>query len=210
MSGCLPRAKVLRQMPVVCAAKPWTPTASAALCSPVDARTTYSPRQGDVEYLHEFGLCSLAFTAHVSLLGGDGLQHLARLNHEQAVDLAGRLSAIDGVRPVNDTFFNEFTLELPQPADTVVEALAARGVLGGVPVSRLIPDGVLKIIYWWRQPKLARPKIWPPMPRHLRRCCHERESTFTGHRGLELREDLIFEIGARDRSGVDLAPCGAA
>ena len=29
--------------------------------------------------------------------------------------------------------------------------------------------------------------------------------TFTGHRGLELREDLIFEIGARDRSGVDLA-----
>ena len=87
------------------------------------------------------GLCSLAFTAHVSLLGGDGLQHLARLNHEHAVDLAGRLSAIDGVRPVNDTFFNEFTLELPQPADTVVEALAARGVLGGVPVSRLRPDG---------------------------------------------------------------------
>ena len=32
------------------------------------------------------------------------------------------------------------------------------------------------------------------------------KSTFTGNRGLELREDLIFEIGARDRSGVDLAP----
>ena len=32
------------------------------------------------------------------------------------------------------------------------------------------------------------------------------KTTFTGHRGLELREDLIFEIGARDRSGVDLAP----
>ena len=87
------------------------------------------------------GLCSLAFTAHLSLLGGNGLQHLARLNHEQAVDLAGRLGAIDGVKPVNDTFFNEFTVKLPQPADTVVEALAARGVLGGVPVSRLIPDG---------------------------------------------------------------------
>ena len=35
------------------------------------------------------------------------------------------------------------------------------------------------------------------------------KTTFTGHRGLELREDLIFEIGARDRSGVDLAPFGA-
>ncbi|MEC7233611.1 MAG: aminomethyl-transferring glycine dehydrogenase subunit GcvPA, partial [Pseudomonadota bacterium] len=62
------------------------------------------------------GLCSLAFTAHLSLLGGNGLQHLARLNHEQAVDLAGRLGAIDGVKPINDTFFNEFTVELPQPA----------------------------------------------------------------------------------------------
>ncbi len=87
------------------------------------------------------GLCSLAFTAHLSLLGGNGLQHLARLNHEQAVDLAGRLGAIDGVKPINETFFNEFTVELPQPADMVVEALAAHGVLGGVPVSRLIPDG---------------------------------------------------------------------
>ncbi|MEC8094695.1 MAG: aminomethyl-transferring glycine dehydrogenase subunit GcvPA, partial [Pseudomonadota bacterium] len=87
------------------------------------------------------GLCSLAFSAHLSLLGGSGLQHLAWLNHEQAVDLAGRLGSIDGVKPINDTFFNEFTVELPQPADTVVEALAARGVLGGVPVSRLIPDG---------------------------------------------------------------------
>ena len=33
-----------------------------------------------------------------------------------------------------------------------------------------------------------------------------KKTTFTGHRGLELREDLIFEIGAHDRSGVDLAP----
>ena len=87
------------------------------------------------------GLCSLAFTAHVSLLGGDGLQHLARLNHEYGLDLADKLTAIKGVSLVNDTFFNEFTLELSQPADAVVEALAARGILGGVPVSRLIPDG---------------------------------------------------------------------
>ena len=87
------------------------------------------------------GLCSLAFTAHLSLLGGDGLQHLARLNHERAVDLASQVSAVDGVRLVNETFFNEFTLELPRPANDVINALAERGVLGGVPVSRLMPDG---------------------------------------------------------------------
>ena len=33
-----------------------------------------------------------------------------------------------------------------------------------------------------------------------------KKTTFSGNRGLELREDLIFEIGERDRSGVDLAP----
>ncbi|MGB1027660.1 MAG: hypothetical protein ACPGYL_13960, partial [Rhodospirillaceae bacterium] len=36
-------------------------------------------------------------------------------------------------------FFNEFALRLPCPATPVVEALAARGILGGVPASRLYP-----------------------------------------------------------------------
>ena len=35
------------------------------------------------------------------------------------------------------------------------------------------------------------------------------KTTFTGHRGLELREDLIFEIGARDRRGSIWRRCGA-
>lgn len=34
----------------------------------------------------------------------------------------------------------------------------------------------------------------------------DQKTTFTGHRGLDLREDLIFEIGSRGRSGVDLEP----
>jgi glycine dehydrogenase subunit 1 len=41
---------------------------------------------------------------------------------------------------VNDSFFNEFTVRLPRPAAPVVEALAARRILAGVPVSRLLPD----------------------------------------------------------------------
>ena len=44
---------------------------------------------------------------------------------------------------LNATFFNEFTLRLPRAAAEVVEALAARGVLGGVPVSRLVPNAGL-------------------------------------------------------------------
>ena len=40
---------------------------------------------------------------------------------------------------MNKTFFNEFTLRLPRPAEAVVEALAERGILAGIPLSRLLP-----------------------------------------------------------------------
>ena len=85
------------------------------------------------------GLCALAFTIHMSLLGETGLQRLAALNHANAVALADRLSAIPGVAVLNETFFNEFTIRVPGDAHGVVERLAAKGVLGGVPVSRVEP-----------------------------------------------------------------------
>jgi glycine dehydrogenase subunit 1 len=46
---------------------------------------------------------------------------------------------VPGVEVLNERFFNEFTIRVPGDAAEVVEALAARGVLGGVPVSRLEP-----------------------------------------------------------------------
>ncbi|WP_186386951.1 MULTISPECIES: aminomethyl-transferring glycine dehydrogenase subunit GcvPA [unclassified Stappia] len=85
------------------------------------------------------GLCCLAFTIHMTLLGGNGLAKLARINHANAVKLKGALDGVAGVSVLNDAFFNEFTVKLPKPAAEVVEALAAKGVLGGVPVSRLEP-----------------------------------------------------------------------
>ena len=87
------------------------------------------------------GLCALAWTVHVSLLGEAGMTRLAALNHEAACELADRLSAIEGVELVNDSFFNEFTLRLPGSAADAVEAMAERGVLGGVPFARMQPDG---------------------------------------------------------------------
>jgi glycine dehydrogenase subunit 1 len=85
------------------------------------------------------GLCSLAFTIHLSLLGEDGFRRLARINHANAVKLANALSAVKGVEVLNDTFFNEFTLRLPKPAAEVVDALADKGIIAGLPASRLIP-----------------------------------------------------------------------
>jgi len=85
------------------------------------------------------GLCSLAFTIHLTLLGEAGLRRLARINHANAVALAGRLAKVPGVTLFNETFFNEFTIRVPGDAARVVEQLARRGVLGGVPYSRLAP-----------------------------------------------------------------------
>jgi glycine cleavage system P protein (glycine dehydrogenase) subunit 1 len=86
------------------------------------------------------GLCCLAFTIHMTLLGETGLRRLARLNHANAVALADLLSELPGVSVLNDSFFNEFTIRVPGDAAEIVEALALDGVLGGVPVSRLEPE----------------------------------------------------------------------
>jgi glycine dehydrogenase subunit 1 len=86
------------------------------------------------------GLCTLAFTIHLSLLGETGLRRLARINHANAVKLADALGKVAGVTVLNETFFNEFTIRVPGDGADVIEKLAAKGVLGGVPCSRLAPD----------------------------------------------------------------------
>ena len=85
------------------------------------------------------GLCALAFSIHLTLLGEAGLRKLAALNHARAVQAAERLARVPGVSLVNDAFFNEFTLRLPKPARPVVRQLADRRVLAGVSLGRLDP-----------------------------------------------------------------------
>ena len=85
------------------------------------------------------GLCALAFSIHVSLLGEAGLMRLARLNHAKAVELADRLTAIAGVELTTPSFFNEFTLKLPRPAVDIIDTLIDRGIIPGVRASRLYP-----------------------------------------------------------------------
>ncbi len=86
------------------------------------------------------GLCALAFSIHMTLLGGDGLAQLAALNHDRAQKAARRLTDIPGVSLLNDAWFNEFTVVLPRDARDVVRELADRRVLGGVSLGRLYPD----------------------------------------------------------------------
>ena len=86
------------------------------------------------------GLCTLAFSIHLSLLGEAGLRRLAQVNHANALSLAEMLDAVPGVDLLNSTFFNEFTIRVRGNAAEVFEKLARRGILGGVPASRLDPS----------------------------------------------------------------------
>ena len=88
------------------------------------------------------GLCALAFSIHLSLLGEDGFTQLAKINHQKAIDLSKAIESLDEVELINETFFNEFTLKLPKPAISIVEEMANKGVLAGVPVKRLIPHDI--------------------------------------------------------------------
>jgi glycine dehydrogenase subunit 1 len=85
------------------------------------------------------GLCALAFTAHMTLLGGTGLTDLARINHARSRALMAALEGVAGVEILTGRMFNEFAVRLPRSAAEVVEILAAKGVLAGVPFSRLDP-----------------------------------------------------------------------
>ncbi|MBU2419828.1 MAG: glycine dehydrogenase, partial [Alphaproteobacteria bacterium] len=86
------------------------------------------------------GLCTLAFTIHMSLLGETGLRRMALLNHEKALATRDALAAIPGVEVLTTRFFNEFAVKLPKPAAEVVEQLAQHRILAGVPYSRLAPE----------------------------------------------------------------------
>lgn len=86
------------------------------------------------------GLCALAFSIHMTLLGEAGLRQLAAINHGRAKAAATELAKIPGVSVMNDSFFNEFTLLLPTAARPVVHKLAEKDILGGVSLGRLYPD----------------------------------------------------------------------
>ncbi|NVE95874.1 aminomethyl-transferring glycine dehydrogenase subunit GcvPA [Altererythrobacter lutimaris] len=95
------------------------------------------------------GLCALAFSVHMTLLGEKGLRQLAAENHRLACLAAERLASVPGVTVLNTTFFNEFTVRLGKDAREVVRKLADDDVLAGVSLGRLYPgneelaDGLL-------------------------------------------------------------------
>jgi glycine dehydrogenase subunit 1 len=85
------------------------------------------------------GLCALAATIHLSLLGRNGLSELARLNYARARMLRDAMQRAGfGLRFSGPTF-NEMAFDVGD-AEEVVARLARRGLAAGVPLSRYYPD----------------------------------------------------------------------
>ncbi|HEX7884676.1 MAG TPA: aminomethyl-transferring glycine dehydrogenase subunit GcvPA [Phenylobacterium sp.] len=88
------------------------------------------------------GLCALAFTIHMTLLGGTGLQQLAAINHAKARELKAAVEAAE-LEVLTPLFFNEIAVRVPGSAAQLVDDLLADGIVAGVPYSRLDPHAGL-------------------------------------------------------------------
>ena len=86
------------------------------------------------------GLCSLAFTIHLTLLGELGFKKLSLLNHEFTCDFHDMISRLPGFEVVSKSFYNEFTLKLPINADDFLDSMSKKGILAGIPIKRLLPQ----------------------------------------------------------------------
>ena len=87
------------------------------------------------------GLLVAAATIYLSLLGPQGLENVASSCAERSAELVQALTRIPGVRLAFDRpRFHEATLLLDRPVPGVLEALAARGIVGGVDISGHYPS----------------------------------------------------------------------
>jgi glycine dehydrogenase subunit 1 len=86
------------------------------------------------------GLCALAVTVHLAMLGRHGLGRLARVNYAAAHDVAAQLEAAGVTRRFAAPFFNEFVVRVPD-ADARWQALAEHdGLVAGYPLGRWYPE----------------------------------------------------------------------
>ena len=81
-------------------------------------------------------LCALTASVYMTAMGADGMEEAARQCMSKAHYLRDRLSAAGLASKYEKPFFHEFVTTGPEgSADAVLNALEAKGILGGLPLS---------------------------------------------------------------------------
>jgi glycine dehydrogenase subunit 1 len=87
------------------------------------------------------GLLVTAATIYMSLLGSRGLEQVAAASQTQTDKLVAALTALPGVKLAFDgPRFHEAVLQLDKPVKPILDALAARGIVGGYDLSDVYPE----------------------------------------------------------------------
>jgi len=88
------------------------------------------------------GLMVTAATIHMSLLGPEGLNRVARSCHKNTGSLAQQLTALNGIESLfAGSYFHETVIKVEGvPVDELLTALAAHNVLGGYDLSEEYPE----------------------------------------------------------------------
>jgi len=87
------------------------------------------------------GLCALAVTVYLTVMGKEGLRELAVLNLRKAEYLKNKIEKLEGykIRFASDTF-NEFVVECPRPASEILTALRQEKIIAGHPLGADYPE----------------------------------------------------------------------
>jgi glycine dehydrogenase subunit 1 len=87
------------------------------------------------------GLLVTAATIYMSLMGPQGLERVAAASHARTRELVTALTRVKGVRTAfNAPCFHEAVVILDRPVAPVLEALEARGILGGLNLAEHYPE----------------------------------------------------------------------
>jgi glycine dehydrogenase subunit 1 len=89
-------------------------------------------------------LVALMATVYLALVGKRGLNRLAEYCYHKAHYAASLIADVPGYRlPLSGEFFHEFVVECPTQPSVLNQRLLEEGILGGLDVSDLVPNGML-------------------------------------------------------------------
>jgi len=82
------------------------------------------------------GLVMLQSCIYMAALGAGGMRQVASLCYDKAHYAASLIDGLEGFRVRNRSFFKEFLVSTPMPAQTIVDKLARRKIMPGIALSR--------------------------------------------------------------------------